>query len=226
MTMVGVAVGDAFGAGIELQDADWIREHIDFTQWVNKRGPCYTFNRRRCLYKTFNPLSSRYTGDTEMTVGLLKALSQPKGTRGLGKNEMLWWWKRECGLARSFSVATRLWGLVRRARFQTDFCTRTRGAVVGIHDVALKPSTISQQHYNNMPLLFTVATINSASSLKVGVGRNGRASMQCDYDSINSIDDVLAVQAAHAHPDKASPVRALPLGYLRSAVVRFWSLFR
>lgn len=36
--LLGVAIGDAFGAGIEFQDSEWISRNVDFTKWVNQRG--------------------------------------------------------------------------------------------------------------------------------------------------------------------------------------------
>ena len=32
---LGYAIGDAFGAGVEFQDRNWIRRHVDFTRFVN-----------------------------------------------------------------------------------------------------------------------------------------------------------------------------------------------
>ena len=74
--LLGIALGDAFGAGIEFQDAEWIRDakNVDFRRWVNVRGP----------YFTLSPTNSRnfsggmYTDDTEMTAGLMKALLESK----------------------------------------------------------------------------------------------------------------------------------------------------
>lgn len=36
--LIGTAIGDAFGAGVEFQDRNWIREHVDFSRFVNARG--------------------------------------------------------------------------------------------------------------------------------------------------------------------------------------------
>jgi hypothetical protein len=35
--LLGVGIGDAFGAGIEFQGRDWILQNIDFTRYVNMR---------------------------------------------------------------------------------------------------------------------------------------------------------------------------------------------
>lgn len=34
---LGYAIGDAFGAGVEFQDRQWIRQNVDFTKLVNAR---------------------------------------------------------------------------------------------------------------------------------------------------------------------------------------------
>ena len=71
--LLGIAIGDAFGAGVEFQDRNWILEHVDFSKFVNARHlipvsevqlPTFTQN-----YKPWD-----YTDDTEMTIGLIKAL--------------------------------------------------------------------------------------------------------------------------------------------------------
>jgi len=36
--LLGCAIGDAFGAGVEFRDGRWIHEHVDGSQWVTKRG--------------------------------------------------------------------------------------------------------------------------------------------------------------------------------------------
>lgn len=35
---LGYAIGDAFGAGAEFQDRNWIRKNVDFTCLVNVRS--------------------------------------------------------------------------------------------------------------------------------------------------------------------------------------------
>lgn len=59
----GIAIGDAFGAGIEFQDRDWIRANVDFTKFINARDRPFE------QYHDWE-----YTDDTEMTLGLIKAL--------------------------------------------------------------------------------------------------------------------------------------------------------
>ena len=36
--LIAFAIGDAFGAGVEFQDRNWIRENVDFTQPTNARN--------------------------------------------------------------------------------------------------------------------------------------------------------------------------------------------
>jgi ADP-ribosylglycohydrolase len=58
-----VAIGDAFGVGIEFKSRPWIKDHIDFTQFVNvwKDGQ--------------NHISpGTYSDDTEHTIWLIEAL--------------------------------------------------------------------------------------------------------------------------------------------------------
>ncbi|WP_343636230.1 ADP-ribosylglycohydrolase family protein [Fluviicola sp.] len=68
---LGVAIGDAYGAGLEFQDRNWIREHVDFTEFVNKRMDIRSdkielFTRD---YKAWD-----YTDDAEMTIAVAKAM--------------------------------------------------------------------------------------------------------------------------------------------------------
>jgi ADP-ribosylglycohydrolase len=71
--LVGISVGDAFGAGVEFQDRDWIRDNVDFTRFVNVRYNIQISNDRKTLF-TENYHAWDYTDDTEMTIGLVKAL--------------------------------------------------------------------------------------------------------------------------------------------------------
>lgn len=59
----GVAIGDAFGVGVEFKSRFWIAEHVDFTKFVNvwKGG--------------INNISpGTYSDDTEHTIGVVEAL--------------------------------------------------------------------------------------------------------------------------------------------------------
>lgn len=39
--LLGIAIGDAFGAGVEFQDRNWIRKHVDFSKFVNARDKIF-----------------------------------------------------------------------------------------------------------------------------------------------------------------------------------------
>jgi ADP-ribosylglycohydrolase len=71
--LIGVSVGDAFGAGVEFQDRDWIRRNVDFTRFVNARHKIQIDEERKSLF-TQDYHEWDYTDDTEMTVGLVKAM--------------------------------------------------------------------------------------------------------------------------------------------------------
>ena len=62
-TLKGVAIGDAFGVGIEFKSRPWIRENIHFDKFVNvwKGGKN-------------NILPGTYSDDTEHTIGVVEAL--------------------------------------------------------------------------------------------------------------------------------------------------------
>lgn len=68
---LGIAIGDAFGAGLEFQDRHWIREHVDFTKFINKRTDINTPDKQLFIidYKEWD-----YTDDTEMTIAVVKAI--------------------------------------------------------------------------------------------------------------------------------------------------------
>ena len=38
MILLGIAIGDAYGAGVEFQDRDWIRKNVNFSCFVNARN--------------------------------------------------------------------------------------------------------------------------------------------------------------------------------------------
>ena len=75
--LLGTAIGDAFGAGVEFQDRDWIRQNIDFTRFINVRHNIKV-PREKLIYFTENYHAWDYTDDTEMTIGLIKALISNK----------------------------------------------------------------------------------------------------------------------------------------------------
>lgn len=88
--LIGDAIGDAFGAIIEMQDAYWIREFVTFDQWP--KNPM-----RRSEWNT-NSACGMYTDDCEMTVGLINGLI----THGLqiSAEDMLDSWQAEWDLAK------------------------------------------------------------------------------------------------------------------------------
>ncbi|MFT3682490.1 MAG: ADP-ribosylglycohydrolase family protein [Ferruginibacter sp.] len=70
-TFLGIAIGDAFGAGLEFQDRHWIRANIDFTKFINRRSDINTPKKAAFLidYKEWD-----YTDDTEMSIAVTKAM--------------------------------------------------------------------------------------------------------------------------------------------------------
>lgn len=71
--ILGIAIGDAFGAGVEFQDRNWIRANVDFTKIVNAR-PSINVSEDKIKVFTENYNAWDYTDDTEMTIGLINAL--------------------------------------------------------------------------------------------------------------------------------------------------------
>ncbi|HLC33226.1 MAG TPA: ADP-ribosylglycohydrolase family protein [Candidatus Nanoarchaeia archaeon] len=65
--LIGIAVGDAFGSGIEFQDRNWIRANVDFTRFVNARTGKHAENYT----------SGDYSDDTEHSIGVVRALMDP-----------------------------------------------------------------------------------------------------------------------------------------------------
>lgn len=80
--LLGIAVGDAFGAGIEFQDRDWIKDNVDFTKFVNERE-----GERAEGYEP-----GLYSDDTEHSIGLMEALMS---RRPFSEGLLLEMWKRE-----------------------------------------------------------------------------------------------------------------------------------
>ena len=71
--LIGIAIGDAFGAGVEFQDRDWIRANVDFSKFINARGEIKIEEERKKFFtQNYSPWD--YTDDTEMTIGLIKTL--------------------------------------------------------------------------------------------------------------------------------------------------------
>ncbi|WP_222845933.1 ADP-ribosylglycohydrolase family protein [Flavilitoribacter nigricans] len=67
------AIGDAFGAGVEFQDRDWIRQHVDFSRLVNARASIRAdVPDPEMFTRHYTPWE--YSDDTEMTIGTARAL--------------------------------------------------------------------------------------------------------------------------------------------------------
>lgn len=88
--ILGFAIGDAFGAGIEFQDRNWIKANVDFTKFVNARHLIKHEGENNLFTKNYIPWN--YSDDTEMTIGLIKALvSKEEFTTDL----LVKYWTRE-----------------------------------------------------------------------------------------------------------------------------------
>ena len=62
--LLGIAIGDAFGLGLEFQDRKWIQRNIDFSKFVNTREEKFDENYR----------PGYYSDDTEHSIAVTKAL--------------------------------------------------------------------------------------------------------------------------------------------------------
>ncbi len=71
----GLTVGDAYGAGLEFQDRNWIRTHVDFTKFINRRNDINTPDKK--LF-TIDYHDWDYTDDAEMTIAVTKAICSGK----------------------------------------------------------------------------------------------------------------------------------------------------
>jgi ADP-ribosylglycohydrolase len=80
--VLGIAIGDAFGLGIEFMNKDWIKKNIDFTKFVNMREGKYNEN-----YEL-----GYYSDDTEQSIGLIKALISGKA---FNEELLISEWKKE-----------------------------------------------------------------------------------------------------------------------------------
>lgn len=62
--LLGFAIGDAFGAGVEFQDRRWIRQHVDFSELINMRHLLDEQQRASVFSVNYTPW--QYTDDTSM----------------------------------------------------------------------------------------------------------------------------------------------------------------
>ncbi|WP_373548345.1 ADP-ribosylglycohydrolase family protein [Haliscomenobacter sp.] len=71
--LLGLAIGDAYAAGLEFQDRQWIRQHVDFSRFFNMREHIQVAPEKLAAFTAhYQPWD--YTDDTEMTIGSIKAL--------------------------------------------------------------------------------------------------------------------------------------------------------
>ena len=71
--LLGIAIGDAYGAGLEFQDREWIRKHVDFSRFINARSSIQVpTHKLKDFIEDYHPWD--YTDDTEMTIGVIRAL--------------------------------------------------------------------------------------------------------------------------------------------------------
>mmetsp|Transcript_62816 Transcript_62816/g.119395 ORF Transcript_62816/g.119395 Transcript_62816/m.119395 type:complete len:602 (-) Transcript_62816:28-1833(-) len=116
--MIGSAIGDAFGAGLEFYDGPYIKEKVDGSKWVTERGdPVLDFHYQGPLVKDHygvghNYQPGMYTDDCEMTVGLMHALMHDNRTGKLSKDDMIHWWKTEYDKGTGHYLLARIWSLV------------------------------------------------------------------------------------------------------------------
>lgn len=75
--LLGMAIGDAFGAGVEFQDRRWIKENVDFSRFVNARHQIPQNEVPSELF-TNNYHAWDYTDDTETTLGVMRAIMAPE----------------------------------------------------------------------------------------------------------------------------------------------------
>jgi ADP-ribosylglycohydrolase len=77
-TLLGIAVGDAFGVGIEFKTPEWIAQNVDFTKYLNERTGPWGVGYR----------PGDYSDDTSDSLALIKALLS-KDQHGLSKSKLL-----------------------------------------------------------------------------------------------------------------------------------------
>ena len=89
--LLAFAIGDAFGAGVEFQDRNWIRENVDFTKLANARNNIAAPEKlQKILIENYREWD--YTDDTEMTIGTMKALMSGEA---ITPGSLVDFWKKE-----------------------------------------------------------------------------------------------------------------------------------
>jgi len=116
--LLGSGIGDSFGAGVEFWDNRWIKQHVDGSTYVLRRGdPVLHFYyagaefKPECTGAGQNFLAGMYTDDLEMTLGLIHALLDPKLGGEPSMDDMLRHWKEEYFKAQGHYLLTRFWAL-------------------------------------------------------------------------------------------------------------------
>jgi ADP-ribosylglycohydrolase len=89
--LLAFAIGDAFGAGVEFQDRNWVRKNVDFTKLVNalKNIPA-SKKLQQILIENYREWD--YTDDTEMTIGTMKAIVSGEA---ITADSLVGFWKKE-----------------------------------------------------------------------------------------------------------------------------------
>jgi len=76
--LLAIAIGDAYGAGLEFEDRDWLKANVDFSEFVNRRNDIVKVVNNKGIevdnYKAWD-----YTDDTEMTIGCIKTIISGEG---------------------------------------------------------------------------------------------------------------------------------------------------
>lgn len=89
--LLGLAIGDAYAAGLEFQDRDWIRQHVDFNHFINVRDQIQVPPEKLPAF-THHYQAWDYTDDTEMTIGAIKALCSGQE---LSEDLLIQFWEAE-----------------------------------------------------------------------------------------------------------------------------------
>ncbi|KKP39203.1 MAG: ADP-ribosylglycohydrolase superfamily [Candidatus Peregrinibacteria bacterium GW2011_GWF2_33_10] len=89
-TLLGCAIGDSYGAGLENYAREWIADNIDFTHFVDLRTNHDVQAFRDPKYRVWD-----YTDDTQMTIGLIKALIKRESSTASIEDLIMQCWLKE-----------------------------------------------------------------------------------------------------------------------------------